>query len=66
MNEKIQELLRKSENKTIYGLAKHLGITYQGAEYIVKKKDFQGELNRIKKIAEYFDVKPSELTGKMD
>lgn len=54
INSKLQRLL-KEKGKSVYGLAKELGIKPQGADYIVKKKDLKIDYDRIKTIAEYLD-----------
>lgn len=55
INKKLQKLLSK-KGKTVYGLSKVLGISAQGADYIVKKKPLEEDYIRLQKIADYLEV----------
>lgn len=63
MNKKLQKLLDK-KGKTVYGLSKVLGISAQGADYVVKKKDLTADYIRLKKIAEYLECDIEDLIEK--
>ena len=54
INNKLRQLL-KEKNKSVYGLAKFLGVTQQNANYLVKNMDLKRDYDRIKKIAQYLD-----------
>lgn len=62
-NEKLQLLLfkKKKEGKTITGLGKHLGMTFQGADHIVKKKDLSKVYNQLKEIANYMECNIDDI-----
>lgn len=53
-NVKLNKLLAE-KNKSVYGLAKHLGIKPQAGYYITDKKKLEEDYIRLQKIAEYLD-----------
>ena len=60
INVKLNKLLAK-QNKSVYGLAKHLGITSQAGYYLVDKKKLEEDYIRLQKIAEYLDCKIEDV-----
>lgn len=52
MNKKLASVLEKKK-LSVYGLAKHLGVPTQNAQYIVKSKDLSADYKLLKKIADY-------------
>lgn len=61
VNKKLQKLLKDSKEKTMYGISKALGISPQSAQYIIKGKQLEKDINRIKVIAEYMGVPMHEI-----
>lgn len=55
VNKKINDLLL-SKQKTVYGLSKHLGMTPQATNYVVKNQNISEYVNRAQEIANYLGV----------
>ena len=60
-NKKLQRLLKKRKDKTVYGISKELGISPQAADYIVKKKKLEQDYIRLQKIADYLEVEIKDI-----
>ena len=62
MNENLKSALEKKQ-LSVYGLAKHLGIPVQNAQYIVKSKNLSADLILLQKIADYCEEPIEDLFG---
>jgi len=62
VNKKLKRLLKKSKGaKTVYGIAKSLGISPQAGDYIVKRKNLAKDFERLQKIADYMGVDITDI-----
>lgn len=57
---KIEQKL-KEHNKSIYELAKYVGVGWGVIKYAITKRDLSKEYNLLKKTAEFFECEIEEI-----